>query len=248
MAVIVLGLMASAPAFAEELKPEEARRFIAGKLFAFNCFEGTRGARSHLRGRFGRRLGPVRRQRSRSQRPASGRHAASQAGGGLRFHAGPAVPTLLKSAEDRSGELPAIRFPGFGFAYASSIAIPAGRSRDRRVRAPPKCAPCRQRNPIDDDDFWCEVTAPASQAWRGPFLHRFTPKRKRAAGRPPVRSSIARFGSTTRLSPPNGGILFVRCRPKSLPPSLATRSASFSRHQLRRNSPGRILTWRVAAR
>ena len=44
MAVIVLGLMASAPAFSEELRPEEARRFIAGKLFAFNCFEGTRGA------------------------------------------------------------------------------------------------------------------------------------------------------------------------------------------------------------
>ena len=44
MAVIVLGLLASTPAFAEELKPEEARRFIAGKLFAFNCFEGTRGA------------------------------------------------------------------------------------------------------------------------------------------------------------------------------------------------------------
>jgi hypothetical protein len=43
VAVIVLGLMASAPAFSEELKPEEARRFIAGKLFAFNCFEGTRG-------------------------------------------------------------------------------------------------------------------------------------------------------------------------------------------------------------
>ena len=44
VAVIVLGLMASAPAFSEELKPEEARKFIAGKLFAFNCFEGTRGA------------------------------------------------------------------------------------------------------------------------------------------------------------------------------------------------------------
>ncbi len=43
MAVIVLGLAASAPAFSEELKPSEARRFIAGKLFAFNCFEGTRG-------------------------------------------------------------------------------------------------------------------------------------------------------------------------------------------------------------
>ena len=44
MAVVVLGLVASAPAFSEELKPEEARRFISGKLFAFNCFEGTRGA------------------------------------------------------------------------------------------------------------------------------------------------------------------------------------------------------------
>src|SRR4051812_28364319 len=44
MAIVVLGLVASAPAFSEELKPEEARKFIAGKLFAFNCFEGTRGA------------------------------------------------------------------------------------------------------------------------------------------------------------------------------------------------------------
>ena len=44
VAVVVLGLVASAPAFSEELKPEEARRFVAGKLFAFNCFEGTRGA------------------------------------------------------------------------------------------------------------------------------------------------------------------------------------------------------------
>lgn len=44
VAVVVLGLAASAPAWSEELKPAEARRFIAGKLFAFNCFEGTRGA------------------------------------------------------------------------------------------------------------------------------------------------------------------------------------------------------------
>ena len=42
--VIALGLMASAPAIAEQLKPEEARRFIAGKLFSFNCFDGTRGS------------------------------------------------------------------------------------------------------------------------------------------------------------------------------------------------------------
>ena len=44
MAIVALGLIASAPAFSEELRPEEARKFIAGKLFAFNCFEGTRGA------------------------------------------------------------------------------------------------------------------------------------------------------------------------------------------------------------
>ncbi|MEA2984709.1 MAG: hypothetical protein QOD94_963 [Alphaproteobacteria bacterium] len=44
LAIVVLGLMAGVPAFAQELKPEEARQFIAGKLFAFNCFEGTRGA------------------------------------------------------------------------------------------------------------------------------------------------------------------------------------------------------------
>ena len=44
IAVVSLGLMASAPAFSEQLRPEDARKFIAGKLFAFNCFEGTRGA------------------------------------------------------------------------------------------------------------------------------------------------------------------------------------------------------------
>lgn len=44
LAVVVLGLVASVPAFSQELRPEEAKRFIAGKLFAFSCFEGTRGA------------------------------------------------------------------------------------------------------------------------------------------------------------------------------------------------------------
>lgn len=44
LAVVIVGLVASAPAYSEQLRPEEARKFIAGKLFAFNCFEGTRGA------------------------------------------------------------------------------------------------------------------------------------------------------------------------------------------------------------
>jgi hypothetical protein len=35
--------MAALPVTAVELKPEEARRFVAGKLFAYNCFNGTAG-------------------------------------------------------------------------------------------------------------------------------------------------------------------------------------------------------------
>ena len=34
---------AAAPVLAETLNAEEAKRFVAGKLFSFNCFEGTKG-------------------------------------------------------------------------------------------------------------------------------------------------------------------------------------------------------------
>lgn len=37
-------LLSATPAFADELKAEDARHFVAGKLFAYTCFEGTRGA------------------------------------------------------------------------------------------------------------------------------------------------------------------------------------------------------------
>jgi hypothetical protein len=33
-----------APALAGMMDPEEARKFVAGKVFAFTCFDGTRGA------------------------------------------------------------------------------------------------------------------------------------------------------------------------------------------------------------
>jgi hypothetical protein len=47
--VVIAGVMAAwsqalAPAAAGELKPEEAKHFIAGKYFSYNCFEGTAGA------------------------------------------------------------------------------------------------------------------------------------------------------------------------------------------------------------
>src|SRR3954462_5326126 len=42
-AVALTGVLAVAPAFAEPMNAETARRFVAGKLFAFNCFEGSTG-------------------------------------------------------------------------------------------------------------------------------------------------------------------------------------------------------------
>jgi len=49
IAVIVAGVLAilpsvAGPAGAGEMKPEEAQRFVAGKLFAYSCFDGTAGA------------------------------------------------------------------------------------------------------------------------------------------------------------------------------------------------------------
>ena len=43
-AIVVVTLLATVTAQAETLSPEAARRFVAGKLFAFNCFDGSRGA------------------------------------------------------------------------------------------------------------------------------------------------------------------------------------------------------------
>lgn len=34
----------AAPAMAEEMSPEQARQFVANKLFAFTCFDGSRGS------------------------------------------------------------------------------------------------------------------------------------------------------------------------------------------------------------
>jgi hypothetical protein len=42
--VVAAGVLAATSAIAGEMRPEEARSFIAGKLFSYTCFEGTRGA------------------------------------------------------------------------------------------------------------------------------------------------------------------------------------------------------------
>ncbi|HEY6258162.1 MAG TPA: hypothetical protein VIY51_20465 [Xanthobacteraceae bacterium] len=41
--IAVAALVVTGPAMAEQLNVDAARQFVLGKLFAFNCFEGTRG-------------------------------------------------------------------------------------------------------------------------------------------------------------------------------------------------------------
>jgi hypothetical protein len=43
LAVVSLGFLATNWAVAEDLAPEQARAFVVGKLFSYNCFEGTAG-------------------------------------------------------------------------------------------------------------------------------------------------------------------------------------------------------------
>jgi hypothetical protein len=48
VAVVFACSLAAVSAVAEELRPEEARAFVVGKLFAYTCFDGTAGvARMH---------------------------------------------------------------------------------------------------------------------------------------------------------------------------------------------------------
>ena len=42
--LIMAALAVSLPAQAGEMRPEEAKAFVAGKVFAYSCFEGTTGA------------------------------------------------------------------------------------------------------------------------------------------------------------------------------------------------------------
>ncbi|MEA2906552.1 MAG: hypothetical protein QOI12_3939 [Alphaproteobacteria bacterium] len=44
VAMVVAGLLAAGSAVAEPMNADTARRFVAGKLFAYNCFDGTRGS------------------------------------------------------------------------------------------------------------------------------------------------------------------------------------------------------------
>jgi hypothetical protein len=43
-AALVAMIGIATPVVAEEMRPDEARRFVAGKLFSYTCFDGTTGA------------------------------------------------------------------------------------------------------------------------------------------------------------------------------------------------------------
>ena len=43
-AIVVANVACALPAVAGEMSAEEAKRFVSGRLFAYNCFEGTNGA------------------------------------------------------------------------------------------------------------------------------------------------------------------------------------------------------------
>jgi hypothetical protein len=44
LAIVLAAVLAAGSASAETMSPDAARKFVAGKLFAFNCFDGSRGA------------------------------------------------------------------------------------------------------------------------------------------------------------------------------------------------------------
>jgi hypothetical protein len=43
-AIVIVSLFAAGPALSESLTADEARRLVIDKLFAFSCFDGSRGA------------------------------------------------------------------------------------------------------------------------------------------------------------------------------------------------------------
>jgi len=42
-AIVIAALLAAGPVFAQTMNADAARRFVVGKLFAFSCFDGSRG-------------------------------------------------------------------------------------------------------------------------------------------------------------------------------------------------------------
>ena len=138
-AIAVVSLLTTSSAFAETLTADAARRFVAGKLFAFNCFDGSRGAgRIYADGsvigniQF-RGAGPIRnRYGCRRERCGSRARRCARRCKGMPFE-----PCFnLDKTNDQSfrGSV-----SGFGFAYCDftrRVSVAAGISGRRQPSAP----------------------------------------------------------------------------------------------------------------
>ena len=118
---------ARCPAKAEEMRADEARHFIAGKHFAYSCFDGTTGngriyADGSVAGYIQRR-----RQRTAALRGAADRHAADQRRPLLRLAARHSVRALLQPRAHQPGQLPRLDL-------GLRLCLLRFRSRQRRAR------------------------------------------------------------------------------------------------------------------
>jgi hypothetical protein len=138
--VALVGLIA--PAMAEDLKPDEAKRFVAGKLFSYTCFEGTTGAgRIHADGSVAGTIqiggrGPVRHVTLPSNTIRLNSDSICASVRGVPFQ--PCFNVDKTDAKSFRGSL-----SGFGFAYCDFVRLnprvtvaSASHDRPRRVRAP----------------------------------------------------------------------------------------------------------------
>ena len=154
LARLVLGAVTAGamvvPALAGMMNADEARKFVAGKVFAFTCFDGTRGA-----GRMPRRSSapPARSSSAAPVRSAMCACPATRCRSAARrvcaSHQGPSVRAVLQSRQARRALVPRLglghglrllRFPSPGrVADADGARRWRGRARcirriDRRAR------------------------------------------------------------------------------------------------------------------
>ena len=199
LARFVLGAVvagaAIAPALAGQMNAEEARRFVSGKVFAFTCFDGTRGAGRILDDMGAAGAVQFSRLRSHSSCAVARQYASDPRPGRLRVHQGHSVRALLQSRQERRAQLPRIglghelrllRFPSSGRGAdadgarggPSAFAARAGAnriggsdrraSRPRRSRAPrsSRSNPRRSQSRQDRKALWSCVARPTDRRGR----------------------------------------------------------------------------------
>ena len=114
------------PALAGQMmNGEEARKFVAGKVFAFTCFDGTRGAGRVLDD--GGAAGAIQWFGTGAPDAPSRQYASGPRTGRLRIDQGPSVRALLQSRQEGRAQLP---WFGLGHGLRLLRLPPPGRRAD----------------------------------------------------------------------------------------------------------------------